>query len=48
MGTLKRCVRNPNNPLAQVVCRLDEKSFLTKQVIEKKPKKGLMLNNGVI
>jgi len=30
MGTLKRCVRSPNNPLAQVVCRLDEQSFFSK------------------
>lgn len=52
MSTLKRFVRSPNNPLAQVVSRLQEKlQFIGKEELSEKKKnrkKGFMVRNGLV
>jgi hypothetical protein len=48
MSSLKRCVHSPNNPLAQVVCRIEEQGLCQKAHSNKKLKKGLSLRNGLV
>jgi hypothetical protein len=48
MSTLKRFVRSPNNPLAQVVSRLQEKAVYGKEELSNNRKKGFMVRNGLV
>ena len=51
MSTIKRCVKSPTNPLAQVVGRLEEKLASGSQMskpFQKKINKGHLVKNGLV